>query len=164
MLGIWILVFARSALGRFLLVALIAAIAVVMGFGAPWPFLVVALATLALALVVVWVRPIQLELRDLLGLSATMAVLAAVGLAFALAFNQVEGAREPRQRGRARLQRAGARRAGGLAGLPAAGRIRGAAGHPRRPLAVATRTATAAGSCPASWAGSSGRGSPPAWP
>ena len=72
MLGIWILVFARSSLGRFLLVALIAAIAVVMGFGAPWPFLVVALATLALALVVVWVRPIQLELRDLLGLSATI--------------------------------------------------------------------------------------------
>ena len=54
-----------------------------------------ALATLALALVVVWVRPIQLEMRDLLGLSATMAVLAAVGLAFTLAFNQVEGAREP---------------------------------------------------------------------
>jgi len=95
MLGIWILVFARTSLGRFLLVALIAAIAVVMGFGAPWPFLVVALATLALALVVVWVRPIQLELRDLLGLSATMAALAAVGLAFTLAFNQVEGAREP---------------------------------------------------------------------
>ncbi len=95
MLGIWILVFARSSLGRFLLVALIAAIAVVMGFGAPWPFLVVALATLALALVVVWVRPIQLELRDLLGLSATIAVLAAVGLAFTLAFNQVPDAREP---------------------------------------------------------------------
>ena len=95
MLGIWILVFARSTLGRFLLVALIAAIAVVMGFGAPWPFLVVALATLALALVVVWVRPIQLELRDLLGLSATIAVLAAVGLAFTLAFNQVPDAREP---------------------------------------------------------------------
>ena len=114
MLGIWILVFARSALGRFLLVALIAAIAVVMGFGAPWPFLVVALATLALALVVVWVRPIQLELRDLLGLSATMAVLAAVGLAFTLAFNQVEGAREP-QCGGARLQRAGSRGASGLA-------------------------------------------------
>jgi predicted membrane-bound dolichyl-phosphate-mannose-protein mannosyltransferase len=95
MLGIWVLVFARSALGRFLLVAVVAMVAVVMGFGAPWPFLVVALAALALALVIVWVRPIQLELRDLLGLSATMAVLAAVGLAFALAFNQVEGAREP---------------------------------------------------------------------
>ncbi|HEX6475307.1 MAG TPA: phospholipid carrier-dependent glycosyltransferase, partial [Candidatus Limnocylindria bacterium] len=96
MLGIWILVFARSALGRFLLVALIGAIAIVMGVGAPWPFTVVALATLALALVIVWVRPVQLEMRDLVGLSATMAVLAAVGLAFALAFNQVEGAREPR--------------------------------------------------------------------
>ena len=135
MLGIWVLVFARSALGRFLLVALIAAIAVVMGFGAPWPFLVVALATLALALVVVWVRPIQLELRDLLGLSATMAVLAAVGLAFALAFNQVRRRPGAGQRGGARLQRAGPRRAGRLAGLSAAGRIRRAAGHPGRPLA-----------------------------
>jgi predicted membrane-bound dolichyl-phosphate-mannose-protein mannosyltransferase len=96
MLGIWILIFARSSLGRFLLVALVAAIAVVMGFGAPWPFLVVALATLALALVVVWVRPIKLELRDLLGLSATLAVLAGVGLAFTLAYNGVPDAREPR--------------------------------------------------------------------
>ena len=95
MLGIWILVFARSSLGRFLLVALIAAIAVVMGFGAPWPFLVVALATLALALLVVWVRPIQLDLRDLTRAVCDAAVLAAVGLAFTLAFNQVEGAREP---------------------------------------------------------------------
>ena len=38
--GIWILVLARSALGRFLLVALIGLVAVVAGFGAPWPFLV----------------------------------------------------------------------------------------------------------------------------
>ena len=164
MLGMWVLVFARSALGRFLLVALIAAIAVVMGFGAPWPFLVVALATLALALVVVWGRPIKLEMRDLLGLSATMAALAAVGLAFTLAFNQVEGAREP----------------GNAVELVFSVLARAAqVGWPAWiccwpdprccwssvPFAPCpTRTATAAGSCPASWVGSNGPGSQPAWP
>ena len=38
LLGLWILVLARSQLGRFLLVALAAVVAVVMGLGAPWPF------------------------------------------------------------------------------------------------------------------------------
>jgi 4-amino-4-deoxy-L-arabinose transferase-like glycosyltransferase len=95
LLGIWILVLARSQLGRFLLVALAAVVAVVMGWGAPWPFTVIALAAFVLALVIVWTRPIQLELRDLIGLAATTVVLAGVGMAFAVAFNQVEGAREP---------------------------------------------------------------------
>jgi predicted membrane-bound dolichyl-phosphate-mannose-protein mannosyltransferase/Gpi18-like mannosyltransferase len=96
LIGLWILVLARSQLGRFLLVALAAMVTVVMGWGAPWPFLVIALAGFALALVIVWVKPIQLELRDLIGLAATVAVLAGVGLAFAIGFNQVEDAREPR--------------------------------------------------------------------
>ncbi|MEP6470054.1 MAG: phospholipid carrier-dependent glycosyltransferase [Chloroflexota bacterium] len=96
LLGLWILVLARSSLGRFLLVALAALVAVVMGFGAPWPFLVISLMALALALIVVWVRPIELELRDLLGLASTAVVLLGIGVAFATAFNQVEGAREPR--------------------------------------------------------------------
>ena len=94
--GLWVLVLARSPLGRFLLVAAAAVAAVVMGFGAPWPFLVVALMALGLALVIVWIKPIKLDVRDLIGLSATTFVLAGIGLAFATAFNQVEGAREPR--------------------------------------------------------------------
>jgi 4-amino-4-deoxy-L-arabinose transferase-like glycosyltransferase len=93
--GIWILVLARSSLGRFLLVALIGLVAVVAGIDAPWPFTVLALGTLALALLIVWVRPIQLELRDLIGLAATVAVLSGIGLAFAAAYNQVPDARTP---------------------------------------------------------------------
>jgi predicted membrane-bound dolichyl-phosphate-mannose-protein mannosyltransferase len=94
--GLWVLVLARSPLGRFLLVAAAAVAAVVMGFGAPWPFLVVALLALGLALILVWIRPIRLDVRDLIGLSATGVVLAGIGLTFAMAFTQVEGAREPR--------------------------------------------------------------------
>jgi predicted membrane-bound dolichyl-phosphate-mannose-protein mannosyltransferase/Gpi18-like mannosyltransferase len=93
--GIWILVLARSALGRFLLVALIGLVAVVAGIDAPWPFTVLVLGTLALALLIVWVRPIQLELGDLIGLAATVAVLSGIGLAFAMAYNQVPDARNP---------------------------------------------------------------------
>jgi predicted membrane-bound dolichyl-phosphate-mannose-protein mannosyltransferase len=95
LIGLWILVLARSSLGRLLLVALAAMVAVVMGFGAPWPFLVISLMAFALALIVVWVRPIQLELRDLIGLASTAVVLLGIGVAFATAFNEVQGARVP---------------------------------------------------------------------
>jgi dolichyl-phosphate-mannose--protein O-mannosyl transferase len=94
--GMWILVLSRSMLGRFLLVVLAALVAVVAGVGAPWPFTVLALGVFALALLIVWARPIQLDIRDLLGLAATGVVLAGVGLAFAAAYDQVEGARQPR--------------------------------------------------------------------
>ncbi|HEX6139925.1 MAG TPA: phospholipid carrier-dependent glycosyltransferase [Candidatus Limnocylindria bacterium] len=96
LLGLWVLVLARSRLGRFLLVAAVAFLAVVGGIGAPWPFLVVCLAALAIALLVVWQRPIQLDMRDLGGLAASGVVLGGIGLAFAMAFNQVPGASEPR--------------------------------------------------------------------
>jgi len=92
LIGLWILVFARSSLGRFLLVGSIAALTVVAGIGAPWPFLAVCLAALALALVLVWVRPIRLASRDLLGIPPTALVLSGIGLAFALAFDQVQNA------------------------------------------------------------------------
>jgi 4-amino-4-deoxy-L-arabinose transferase-like glycosyltransferase len=95
LIGMWILVLGRSALGRFMLVAAAGMVAVVMGFGAPWPFLVISLLALGLALVVVWARPIRLELRDVIGLAASGVVLAGVGLAFAAAYGQVEGARQP---------------------------------------------------------------------
>ncbi|HEX6654827.1 MAG TPA: phospholipid carrier-dependent glycosyltransferase, partial [Candidatus Limnocylindria bacterium] len=93
--GIWILVLARSALGRFLLVALIGLVAVVGGIDAPWPFTVLVLGTLALALLIVWVRPVRLQLSDIIGLAATAAVLSGIGLAFAVAYNQVPDARNP---------------------------------------------------------------------
>ena len=90
--GIWILVLARSSLGRLLLVALAAFVTVVGGFGAPWPFLVTMLLVLAVALAIVHARPIRLDLEAaLLALPATGVVIGAVGLAFALAYGQVEG-------------------------------------------------------------------------
>jgi predicted membrane-bound dolichyl-phosphate-mannose-protein mannosyltransferase len=95
LLGIWILVLARSALGRFVLVATIGLLAVVAGIDAPWPFTVLVLGVLALALVIVWVRPIQLNISDLVGMAATVAVLSGIGLTFAMAYNQVPDARTP---------------------------------------------------------------------
>ena len=94
--GLWVLVLARSDLGRLLLVALVALGAVIGGIGAPWPFLVVMLGLLALALAISWLRPIRLDLSDAVtALPASALVVAGVGLAFVLAFNQVEGARTP---------------------------------------------------------------------
>ena len=94
--GLWVLVLARSDLGRLLLVALVALGAVIGGLGAPWPFLVVMLGLLALALAISWLRPIRLDLSEALtALPASVAVATGVGLAFVLAFNQVEGGRTP---------------------------------------------------------------------
>jgi hypothetical protein len=62
------------------------------GIGAPWPFLMAMLFLLAVALAIVHARPIRLELDDArVALPATGVVLGGVGLAFALAYNQVEG-------------------------------------------------------------------------
>jgi 4-amino-4-deoxy-L-arabinose transferase-like glycosyltransferase len=91
LIGLWVLVLARSALGRFLLVAAVAFLAVVAGLGAPWPFLAVSLLALCLALLIVWARPIRLRSRDLLAIAPTALVLSGIGLAFAIAYNQVEG-------------------------------------------------------------------------
>lgn len=94
--GLWVLVLARSDLGRLVLVALVALGAVVGGIGAPWPFLVVMLGLLAVALAIAWMRPIRLDPSEAItALSASAAVVAGVGLAFVLGFNQVEGARTP---------------------------------------------------------------------
>jgi predicted membrane-bound dolichyl-phosphate-mannose-protein mannosyltransferase len=95
LIGIWVLVLARSQFGRFLLVAGIAFITVVAGLGAPWPFLVVCVMALALALLLVWRRPIQLSPADILALPPIGVVGGGIGLAFAIAYSQVEG-REPR--------------------------------------------------------------------
>ena len=94
--GLLILVLARSDLGRLLLVGLAAVALVVGGIGGPWPFLVVMLAVLALALAITWVRPVRLNVGESVGaLAATAFVLSGVALAFVLAFSSVAG-REPR--------------------------------------------------------------------
>jgi predicted membrane-bound dolichyl-phosphate-mannose-protein mannosyltransferase/Gpi18-like mannosyltransferase len=95
LIGLWVLVLARSQFGRFLLVAGIAFLTVVAGFGAPWPFLVVCVLALALALFLVWRKPIQLSPMDILALPPIGVVGGGIGLAFAIAYSQVEG-REPR--------------------------------------------------------------------
>jgi len=96
LIGIWVLVLARSSLGRFMLVAAIGFLTIVAGVGAPWPFLVFCLLALAFAALLVWIKPIQLTSRDLLALAPTAAVLSGIGLAFTLAYSQVADAREPR--------------------------------------------------------------------
>ena len=89
--GIWILVLARSSLGRLLLVALVAFATIVGGIGAPWPFLATMLLVLAVALTIVHARPIRLDLASArLALPATGVVIGGVGLAFAIAYGQVD--------------------------------------------------------------------------
>jgi predicted membrane-bound dolichyl-phosphate-mannose-protein mannosyltransferase len=94
--GLWVLALARSDLGRLLLVALVAFVVIVGGIGAPWPFLVAMLLALAIALVLVHVRPIRFDADAArVALPATGFVLGGVGVAFALAYEGVEG-RTPR--------------------------------------------------------------------
>ncbi|HET9417012.1 MAG TPA: phospholipid carrier-dependent glycosyltransferase, partial [Candidatus Limnocylindria bacterium] len=96
MAGLIVLALARSALGRLVLVMGVALGAVVGGFGAPWPFLLAMLVLLALALLIAWVRPIRIDMSELLTAApATLAVVTGIGLAFVLAFDQVESSRTP---------------------------------------------------------------------
>ena len=115
--GLLVLVLARSALGRLLLVALAAFVLVLGAIGGPWPFLVVMLALLALALAITWVRPIRLDVGESIGaLAATAMVVTGVGLAFVLAYPSVEG-REPGKRRRVRVRPARSGCRGRVAGL-----------------------------------------------
>jgi 4-amino-4-deoxy-L-arabinose transferase-like glycosyltransferase len=94
--GLLVLVLARSSLGRLVLVALVAFGAVAAGLGSPWPFLVIVVGAAALALVIVYHRPIRVDADELrLGLPATGVVLGGIGLAFALAYSAVPGAKDP---------------------------------------------------------------------
>jgi 4-amino-4-deoxy-L-arabinose transferase-like glycosyltransferase len=96
MAGLIVLVLARSALGRLVLVMGVALGAIVGGLGAPWPFLLVMLGLLGAALVITWVRPIRLDMGELLtAVPATLAVVTGISLAFVLAFDQVESSRTP---------------------------------------------------------------------
>lgn len=93
--GLLVLSLARSQLGRLVLVGLIAVAAIVGGIGAPWPFLVLTLLALTLALFFVYQQPIRISAADLLAIPATGVVLGALGLAFAIAFPTIADARNP---------------------------------------------------------------------
>ena len=93
--GLFVLALARSHLGRLVLVVAAAFLAVVAGIGAPWPFVLVCIGAVAVALLITWERPVRLRGADLLAIAPTALVLSGVGLAFALAFNQVEGGGTP---------------------------------------------------------------------
>ncbi|HEX7171510.1 MAG TPA: phospholipid carrier-dependent glycosyltransferase [Candidatus Limnocylindria bacterium] len=94
MVGLIVLVLARSALGRLVLVGVVALAAVVGGIGAPWPFLVIMLGLLGLALAITWARPIRFDVGEAFtALPATVAVVTGVGLAFVLAFDSVDSSR-----------------------------------------------------------------------
>jgi predicted membrane-bound dolichyl-phosphate-mannose-protein mannosyltransferase len=95
LIGLWVLVLARSHFGRFLLVAGIGFLTIVAGLGAPWPFLVVCALALLLALVLVWNRPIRLAVDDLWAMPAIAVTGVAIGLPFTMAYFSVEG-RTPR--------------------------------------------------------------------
>ena len=95
LIGLWVLVLARSHFGRFVLVAGIGFLTIVAGLGAPWPFLVVCALALLLALVLVWNRPIRLAVDDLWAMPAIAVVGVAIGLPFTMAYFSVEG-RTPR--------------------------------------------------------------------
>ena len=88
--GLIVLVLARSGLGRLLLVVLAALAAVIGGIGAPWPFTLVMLGILGLALAIAWARPIRLDVGEALAaLPATAVVLTGTALAFVLAYDSV---------------------------------------------------------------------------
>ncbi|MEP6680545.1 MAG: phospholipid carrier-dependent glycosyltransferase, partial [Chloroflexota bacterium] len=90
--GIWVLVLARTALGQLVLLALVAFLTVVTGIGAPWPFTVLMLAALALALLLVHARPIRLDLDDVrFALPASGVVAGGIGLALAIGYGSVKG-------------------------------------------------------------------------
>ena len=91
MIGLLVLVLARSALGRLLLVVAVAFLAAVAGLGAPWPFLAVMLAGLTLAGIIVWVRPVRVALADLVALPASGVAAGGIGLALAIGYQQVVG-------------------------------------------------------------------------
>jgi 4-amino-4-deoxy-L-arabinose transferase-like glycosyltransferase len=96
MAGLIVLVLARSALGRLVLVGGIGLAAIVGGLGAPWPFLLIMLGLLGVALAIAWARPIRIDRGEVLtALPATIAVVTGIGLSFVLAFNAVESSRTP---------------------------------------------------------------------
>ncbi|MFN2484435.1 MAG: phospholipid carrier-dependent glycosyltransferase, partial [Candidatus Limnocylindria bacterium] len=82
--GLWILVLARSDLGRLVLLAGATFLLVVAGIGAPWPFAVVLLGMITVLGAIAWARPVRVSWDDLRALPSTGLVVGAIGFAFAL--------------------------------------------------------------------------------
>ena len=91
LIGLLVLVLARSSLGRLLLVVAAAFLTAAAGIGAPWPFLAVMIIGLLFALLIVWLRPIRIRGADLVALPATGVVMGGIGLALAIGYQQVDG-------------------------------------------------------------------------
>ncbi|MCA1587580.1 MAG: phospholipid carrier-dependent glycosyltransferase, partial [Chloroflexi bacterium] len=90
--GLLVLVLAKSALGRLVLVAFAALLTVIGGVDAPWPFLVVMLGVLAVALAITYAKPIRIDLREAgLAIPATVLILAGLTVPLLLAFSSVPG-------------------------------------------------------------------------
>jgi predicted membrane-bound dolichyl-phosphate-mannose-protein mannosyltransferase len=93
--GLLVLVLAKSALGRLVLVGMVALVTVIGGIDAPWPFTVLMLGALAIALAITYARPLRVDLREAgSAIPATLMVLAAVATVLLFAFNAVAG-RQP---------------------------------------------------------------------
>jgi predicted membrane-bound dolichyl-phosphate-mannose-protein mannosyltransferase len=89
--GLLVLVLARSDLGRLLLVVLVGLAAVIGGVGAPWPFTLIMIGLLGVALAIGWARPIRIDAAEALSaLPATAVVLTGTALAFVLAYGAVD--------------------------------------------------------------------------
>jgi predicted membrane-bound dolichyl-phosphate-mannose-protein mannosyltransferase len=82
--GLWVLVLARSDLGRLVLLAGGTFLLVVAGIGAPWPFTLVLVGMIALLGLIAWARPVHVGWDDLRALPSTGLVIGAIGFAFAL--------------------------------------------------------------------------------
>ncbi len=89
--GLLVLVFTRSPLGRLLLAAGMGLVLVAAGSGAPWPFVITCGVIVGVALVILWRWPVRISFDDLLALPASGLVLGGIGMAFAVAYNGVEG-------------------------------------------------------------------------
>jgi len=90
--GLLVLVLARSGLGRIVLVGLVALATVIGGLDAPWPFTVVMVGGLAIALLITYARPPHIDLREaVLAIPASVAVLAGIAATLLLAFGSVAG-------------------------------------------------------------------------
>ena len=84
LLGLLALILVRSALGRHVLLGLASLLAVVMGIGAPWPFMLLAFAGVLFVLILIKQRGGTIQRGDMRGFLLALAILAAVVLPFVL--------------------------------------------------------------------------------
>jgi Gpi18-like mannosyltransferase/predicted membrane-bound dolichyl-phosphate-mannose-protein mannosyltransferase len=90
LIGLWFLVLLKSQLGRFLVVAATGFATIAIGLEAPWPFFVIMVVSLVLALAISWTRPVRLAPAELWAVPATALVVGAIGLAFVIGFQTLD--------------------------------------------------------------------------